>query len=229
LSPSPERPKYRLSNCALRGATGQKGRCDVRHSIRVEGFAYLARPLEVSDAEFIVEVRTPDRSRHMQSIVRTIEAQRDWIERYFERPGEYYFVIERTGTHRPEALSCLLTPDEEARSIQWGRFIVRPGSRAGVESAIFMHQVAFEILHFDRIWGDALMENVRMLAYCRSVFHDPIEQVMVCIDGRMEKAIRSGITRERAASVERLLTDRARRIADELDGTVVRSVRSEAD
>jgi RimJ/RimL family protein N-acetyltransferase len=188
----------------------------VKHDIRLEGFAYSLRPVELADAEFIVSVRTPERSRFMHDIDRTIQAQRDWIARHFERPGEYYFVIERKDTGSPEALSSLLTPDPESRSIQWGRFITRPGSRAGVEAAIFMHRAAFDVLGFDQIWGDVIADNQKMLAYCDSIFHDPIGRVQLSVDGKQVEGIRRGITREQWKAVESRLIEKARRIAEEL-------------
>jgi RimJ/RimL family protein N-acetyltransferase len=189
----------------------------MKHDIRLEGFAYSARPVELSDAEFIVEVRTPERSRYMREIDRSVQAQREWIARYFERPDEYYFVIERKGTQTREALSCLLTPSLKDRSIEWGRFITRPGSRSGIESAIFMHWVAFDILDFDRIWGDLLVDNAKVLAYSKSILHEPGERIQLSMNGRVVEAVRCGITRERWRIVEKQLTDKARQIADDLN------------
>ena len=141
----------------------------MKHDIRVEGFLYEMRPIEREDAEFIAEVRTPERSAFLHPITRTIEAQLAFLDRYFERPDDYYFVIQRKEDSRKEGLAGLLDFDMGKRSAQWGRLILRPGSLAAAETALMMLRIAFNRFALTEVWGTVLPTNAPMVAYLKSL------------------------------------------------------------
>jgi RimJ/RimL family protein N-acetyltransferase len=185
----------------------------MKHNIRLEGYAYSLRPVELADAEFIVEVRTPERSRFMHRIERTVQAQREWLENYFQRPNEYYFLIERMQDHSREGLTSLLDFDEKHESAQWGRLILRPGSLGAAETALFVLKLAFDTFGLNEVWGPVLAGNAPMIAYVKSLGFECRETVSVPVDGKMVEGIRAVLARDRWSSFEEKVTETARQIA----------------
>jgi RimJ/RimL family protein N-acetyltransferase len=188
----------------------------MKHNIHIEGFAYELRPVEIQDAEFIAEVRTPEHSRFMHQIDRTVEAQRQWLQRYFERPNEYYFVIERRRDRRREGLTGLLDFDDKAHSAQWGRLVLRPGSLAAAEAALLTFRVAFETFRLDEIWGIAVAENTRMIAYVESVGFEHRERLTVQLDGQVVEGRKHVLTKSRWNLHEKEVREIACSIAESL-------------
>lgn len=188
----------------------------MRHNILVEGYAYSLRPIELADAEFIVEVRTPDHSRYMHQISRDVEAQREFLEAYFQRPNEYYFVVERIEDRKREGLTRLLDFDNENQSAQWGSIILRPGSFAAIETALLVLKVAFDILPLREVWGVTLNDNRRMIRYVESIGFERRDSVAVQFDCRVVEATKHVLTRDRWARYEKKTREIARSIAEKL-------------
>ena len=138
----------------------------MRHSIHIVGERYRLRPIELSDAALIVELRgDPERTRFLHPILLTIPAQQAYLERYFESPGDYYFVIERREDAASEGLIALYNIDAQTRAAEVGRWILRPGSPAAVETILLAYRVAFEILGVDEVYCRTLTENKRALSF----------------------------------------------------------------
>ena len=67
----------------------------MEHSIRVTCARYRLRPVTLGDAAFIVELRSdPQLNRYLHEISPRVEDQVAWLERYFARPDDYYFIVE---------------------------------------------------------------------------------------------------------------------------------------
>jgi RimJ/RimL family protein N-acetyltransferase len=186
----------------------------VKHSIHLEGFAYALRPVEIEDAEFIVEIRSPERSRFMHQIDRTIEAQREWLERYFLRPNEYYFLVERKKDRRREGLAGLLNIDVANHSAESGRMILRPDSLAAPETALCLLRLAFETFGLHEVWGIVLRENKRTLAFNQKLGFERREIVPVQLEGKVCEGIRNVLTRDRWMTFEKEITKIARTMAE---------------
>lgn len=141
----------------------------MRHSIHVEGSAFGLRPVELPDASFIVQMRTadPSRTRYVHPISPDVELQRAWLAAYFQRGGDYYWVIERRATHQPEGLIGVYDMNHVASSAEWGRWILRPASLAAVESALLIYRVAFEQLKLDSLYCLTVADNQPVVS-----FHD---------------------------------------------------------
>ena len=141
----------------------------MRHSIRVEGYAFDLRPVELSDAQFIVAIRTAEASRvrYLHPISPDVELQRAWIARYFDRAGDYYWVIERRATRRPEGLIGIYGLDAVTSSAEWGRWILSAASLGAVESALLIYRAAFDRLMLDFAYCITVAHNESVLS-----FHD---------------------------------------------------------
>lgn len=140
----------------------------MKHDLHIRGFAFGLRPITLEDAEFIVELRSdPQRTRFMHPIPLSVEAQRAYLEEYFRREGDYYFVVERHSESYHEGLAAIYNVDMEKRTAEWGRWIMRPGSLAPVESALRIYEAAFDYLHLEEVYGHTITENKVVVS-----FHD---------------------------------------------------------
>jgi RimJ/RimL family protein N-acetyltransferase len=67
----------------------------MNHSLSIAGYNTRFRPVRISDAEFILHLRNmPHVTGTVGDNVPEVADQRRWIETYFERPDDYYFIIE---------------------------------------------------------------------------------------------------------------------------------------
>lgn len=66
----------------------------MNHDVRLEGYGALLRPVTMEDAESIVNIRRQKHARgFIGDISDSIPKQRAWLQQYFERPDEYYWMI----------------------------------------------------------------------------------------------------------------------------------------
>jgi RimJ/RimL family protein N-acetyltransferase len=140
----------------------------MRHSIHLAGPRYQLRPIELADAALIIELRADtDRAHFLHPIDLTVPAQEAHLQRYFERGGDYYFVIDRRdgGEPRAEGLIGLYNIAEQARAAEVGRWVLRPGSPAAAESIWLAYRVAFEILDLQEVYCRTLVENTKALSF----------------------------------------------------------------
>jgi RimJ/RimL family protein N-acetyltransferase len=116
----------------------------MRHNLHAEGFGVRLRPVRLEDAGFIVWLRNLDhvRGRVGDSAV-DAAAQEAWLKAYFERQGDYYFIIETQGGIAVGAYGIYELIGASAES---GRWIIRPDVPAAIPSAIHAFEIAFGAL-----------------------------------------------------------------------------------
>lgn len=141
----------------------------MKHDYIVEGFAYRLRPVAIEDAEFIVDVRLKDadRNRYINPISPDPEEQRNWLKKYFETPGDWYFVIENLKTQQPEGLIGVYGFDPEKNMAEWGRWVIYADSLCATESAYLIYEFAFNYLKLDKLYCNTLVDNENVVS-----FHD---------------------------------------------------------
>lgn len=140
----------------------------MRHSIVLTGPAFRIRPIADADASLVLDLRgNPTLGKYLHPISGRVEDQLRWFASYYEKQDDYYFVIERKGTGSPEGVVSLYDIDPASCSAEWGRWIVRPGSLAAIESCWLIYRCAFEILGLQQVFCRTVAENVRVLS-----FHD---------------------------------------------------------
>jgi RimJ/RimL family protein N-acetyltransferase len=141
----------------------------MRHNYRLEGYAFALRPVELNDAGFIVQLRAaePHRVRYLHDVAPDVQQQRSWLERYFEREHDYYWVIERLQSGYPEGLIGIYDLNPAEGNAEWGRWVLRAGSLAAVESALLVYRTAFEVLGLDVLSCVTVADNRPVLS-----FHD---------------------------------------------------------
>ena len=161
----------------------------MRHDLHVAGRAFRLRPVAGADAPYIVSLRARQ-SAFLNRGAATAEAQSQWLDRYFARDDDFYFVVETLDGRRREGLVGIYDVSRVERTGQWGRWVLEPWSSAAVESALLVYRCAFERLLLERVWCRTLMANAKVVA-----FHDSCGLTRApCIvtidrDGRAEAAV----------------------------------------
>lgn len=144
----------------------------MKHNYRIEGVGFRLRPVSLQDAQFIVDVRLEDseRNQYIHKISSDIVDQQAWLTRYFERDGDFYFVVENKITGEPEGLIGIY--DIDNGKAEWGRWVVKKGSLATVESLDLLFKVAFNELQLDELYCRTIRDNERVVS-----LHDSLPQL----------------------------------------------------
>lgn len=145
----------------------------MRHDIAIAGHGFGLRPIAEADAGFAARLRAdPALNRFIHAGDGDVEAQRRWLRAYEERPGDYYFIVEALARGEPEGLISVYDVADDpsaadAHCAEWGRWLLRPGSLAAVESAWLVYRVAFDRLGLPAVCCRTLSANTRVVS-----FHD---------------------------------------------------------
>jgi len=141
----------------------------MKHNFRIEGSTILLRPVALEDASFILKLRNnSDLNKHIHSGAQIIDEQIDWLNKYFDREGDFYFVIEDKKYSRAEGLISLYNVSLEYNTAEWGRWILIPSSFAAVESAWLIYQFAFSTLGLDSVYCRTLSKNNKVISFHNS-------------------------------------------------------------
>lgn len=188
----------------------------MRHDYRVEGEGFVLRPVTLADAPLIVTLRNdPTRAQFLHPISPAVSEQVSYLERYFSRPDDYYFVVERCANGAAEGLIGLYDVDREAGSGEWGRWVLRHGSVAAVESALLIYRFAFEVLRLRMVYCRTVAENAATLSFHDSCGLERVggTSVLVKLGERQAELVEHRLTSSHWPSVEALMLPLARRIA----------------
>ena len=141
----------------------------MKHKISVEGFGYRLRPVKLSDAAFIIAVRLEDaeRNKFIHAISPDVSAQEKWIENYFLREGDYYFVVENRVTGEGEGLIGVY--DVKDGKAEWGRWVIKKDSLAAVESVDLAYRAAFERIGLNELYCRTVQDNTEVVSFHESI------------------------------------------------------------
>ena len=140
----------------------------MRHDITIQGTKFRLRPIRIDDAEYITWLRSqPQNSKFIHPTVNNVAKQREWLERYFTRNGDYYFAIEQKLKDNTVGLISIYNHDEISRSAEWGRWVVEKRGYASVESVKLIYTCAFEILNLTSVFCRTIVSNQQVVR-----FHD---------------------------------------------------------
>ena len=132
------------------------------HSLKAEGFGIRLRPVRMDDAAFIVWLRNLDHARGRVGDSAVDEAgQQAWLKTYFNREGDYYFIIETAGGIAVGAYGIYNLTGASAES---GRWIIRPEVPAAIPSAMLAFDLAFNTLHLTEIRVTTVSTNHHVLS-----------------------------------------------------------------
>jgi RimJ/RimL family protein N-acetyltransferase len=194
----------------------------LRHDLRVEGPAFALRPVVVEDSELIVRLRTDaERTRYMHAVPNDVGAQQQWLTRYFERPGDYYFAVVRRSSGSVEGFVGIYDVKVEGseRIAEWGRWILRRGSLAAAESALLTYRTAFELLTLTKVFSRTLPENVGVVSFHdnSSLSERRVVRGAVELDGMAHDAVEHVLTVSDFPRVRAVLEPLVTRLANRLN------------
>jgi RimJ/RimL family protein N-acetyltransferase len=133
----------------------------MNHSVTTEGFGVRLRPVRAEDAPFIVWLRNLDHARGRIGDTVDEAGQRAWLEKYFAREGDYYFVIETAGGIAVGAYGIY---EVRGKSAESGRWVIRTDVPAAIPSAMLAFQTAFETLALEELRVSTVATNHLVLS-----------------------------------------------------------------
>ena len=141
----------------------------MKHRYSLEGYSYKLRPVKKTDAAFIVEARLEDaaRNQYIHPISEDVSLQEAWLERYFEREGDYYFIVENRFTGNPEGLIAIY--EEANGSAEWGRWVIKKASLAASESVYLLYRIAFEQIGLKELYCRTVADNTAVVSFHNSI------------------------------------------------------------
>ena len=141
----------------------------MKHNIKIIGYSYQLRPIEIKDAQFILDVRLEDKERNqfVHEIPNDVKIQENWLNKYFNTPNDYYFVVENILTGEKEGLISIYNINNNIA--EWGRWVIKKGSMAAIESVALIYKVAFENLNLDELYTKTVEDNVQVVNFHKAI------------------------------------------------------------
>lgn len=141
----------------------------MKHTLKLEGFGFRLRPIRVEDAQFIIDVRLEDaeRNQFIHTISTEVSEQEAWLNQYFLRDGDFYFVIENRITGEREGLIAFY--DECDKSAEWGRWVLKKGSLSAAESVWLLYRIAFEQKGLKELYCRTVVDNTAVVSFHESI------------------------------------------------------------
>lgn len=141
----------------------------MKHNYTMDGFCYRLRPIKLSDAQFVVDTRLEDqeRNRFIHKISPDVSLQEKWLQDYFQREGDCYFIVENRLTRTPEGLIAFY--DICDGKAEWGRWVMRKDSLAASESVDLLYRIAFEKAGLSELYCRTLAENESVVSFHNSI------------------------------------------------------------
>jgi len=135
----------------------------MRHNIEIEGWGVRMRPVEFVDAEFIVQMRrAPFAKRWLNDTDPDVTKQIAWIERYYERPDDYYFCVEAPSGVRVGMIGLY---NIEGQSAEIGRLFITPGVPAAAATTLLTNTLAFDTFNMKILHWEVMADNTKVLSF----------------------------------------------------------------
>lgn len=139
----------------------------MNHSVCLEGFGVRLRPVRVEDAPFIVWLRGLEHAKgRIGDTMPDIAGQLAWLRAYFDRAGDYYFIIE---TEQGIPIGTQGVYGLRGASAEVGRWVIRPGVQAAVPSYVLILDFAFQRLGLEELRATTIASNQGMISLNRRI------------------------------------------------------------
>ncbi|HWI56388.1 MAG TPA: GNAT family protein [Bacillota bacterium] len=123
------------------------------------------RPVRKEDAAFIVWLRNLDHAKgRIGDSAIEVTSQEAWLTKYFDRPQDYYFLIETLGGRPVGTYGLWDFTDNSAES---GRWIIRTDVPAAIPSAVLGLDIAFTTLGLSKLRVKTVSTNLPVLSLNR--------------------------------------------------------------
>ena len=137
----------------------------MQHTFTCEGFGVRLRPVVIEDARFIVTLRNSAHARgRIGDTSLSLPAQEQWLRDYFERPGDYYFIVE---TLSGIPVGTYSVYDVAGASAEVGRHVILPDVAAALPSAITLTDFAYGTLRLEELRATVVQSNRSVLSFNR--------------------------------------------------------------
>jgi len=129
------------------------------HSLHTEGYGIRLRPVRMEDAAFIVWLRNQEHVKGKVGDSATdVAGQEAWLEAYFKREGDYYFIPETPGGI---PLGTTSIYDIHGTRGEKGRHIMRPEvMEVGVPAGMLATDLAFGKLGLHELYSTSVSTNL---------------------------------------------------------------------
>lgn len=152
----------------------------MRHTLIAEGYGIRIRPVCLEDAAFIVWLRNLDHAKgNLGDSAMDVTHQQLWLEEYFDRDGDYYFLAETLGGV-PVGMNGIY--DQSGDAAEGGRFVVSPGVPAAFPISILTYDLAFARMGLQELRATSVASNRSLHSYVRKL---GFQQVRVESAGRV--------------------------------------------
>jgi hypothetical protein len=115
---------------------------------KVNGRTLIFRNAEVTDAAFILSIRTDiKKSKFLMPVSPELDHQVAWLEDYADKTDQVYFIVETTAG---VPLGAVRLYDADGDSFCWGSWVLKDGAphSAAIESALMVYSYAIDHLGF---------------------------------------------------------------------------------
>ena len=139
----------------------------MKHELSAEFFGVRLRPVRLADAAFIVWLRNLEHAvGRVGDSATDVAGQQKWLENYFAREGDYYFVAETPGGIPVGTYGIYDVAGPVAES---GRWIMRPNVTAALPSGFALTEIAFNQLKLSKLIGTTVATNHPVLSLNRKL------------------------------------------------------------
>jgi RimJ/RimL family protein N-acetyltransferase len=140
----------------------------MNHTVQAEGYGIRLRPVQLEDSAFIVWLRNLDHARgRVGDSAADAPAQEAWLKEYFQRHGDYYFILETLGRTSVGAYGIYNLVDSSAES---GRWVIRPDVPAAIPCAfVAFDEIAFSKLNLTELRVKTVSTNQPVLSLNRKL------------------------------------------------------------
>jgi RimJ/RimL family protein N-acetyltransferase len=180
----------------------------MRHSLTAQGYGLRLRPVRLDDAPFIVWLRNLDFVKgRVGDSAADVPGQERWLNRYFEREGDYYFIAE---TLNEISLGTYGIYDLNETSAEIGRLVIRPEVPAGTPATLLLIDLFYEQMGITHLRGRAVAGNHRARSLFRRLgFNEvKVEHAAQVIGGRaVDMVLVSQVTEDWLRVREILITE----------------------
>ena len=134
----------------------------MQHALQTEGFGVRLRPVRMTDAAFIVWLRNSDHVKgKVGDSAADVASQEAWLEAYFGRKNDYYFIAETLGGIPVGTYGIY---GVRRTSAELGRHIIRLDVLAGVPTAVLATDLAFDRLGLSELRTNVVSTNRPILS-----------------------------------------------------------------
>lgn len=128
------------------------------------GYGCRLRPVEISDAEFIVNLRNqPFAKGTIHATSTSVEKQEEWIKLWQEKEHDYYWIIEDTQMFSPIGTIGFYDVDLENMEGMPGRWVMLPQTTVNIMAPfLLMYGYIFDVLRFRRVIMDVVAANKKV-------------------------------------------------------------------